>query len=249
MKRPSVLIVDDEPRMRKSMTLLLQDDFHVFSASNGEEGLMIFDSRPMELVLLDLNMPVMNGLETLEKIRERCSKTNVMIMTGRSRLDWAKRCADLNVQGYIEKPFESKVLIGRMKRLLGLDDFKVLRKLWGKVYDAKMVLASPGIREALSIVQNNLKRNITRKEVAAHLDITPSYLSRLFKKECGIGMREYINRCRIEKGLEEIERDPKLKVKEVAALAGIHDANYFCRLFKKHTGLTPREFMKKSDSD
>lgn len=246
MNRPSILVVDDESGMLKSMSRLLKEDFHVFTASNGEEGLFIFGDRPLSLILLDLDMPVMNGLETLKRIREICNKTSVIIMTGRSSHEWAKKCADLNIQGYIEKPFDPMDLIGRIKGLLGMEDSSVLRKLWGDSYDARMSVASPTFKKAVRFVSRNLKRSVTREEVAAHLDITPAYLSRLFRKECGVGLKEYINSCKIEESMKCLVNNPHLPLSDIAASVGIGDVNYFCRLFKKQTGLPPGEFRKKS---
>lgn len=82
--------------------------------------------------------------------------------------------------------------------------------------------------------------------MAAHLDITPAYLGRLFQKECGIGLKEYIERCKVEKSREQFANSPHVSIKKVAASVGISNVNHFCKLFKKYTGLTPSRFRKDS---
>lgn len=141
MNKPSMLIVDDEPRFLESLSRLFEKDFRVFQASNGEEGILTFNKNPVSMILLDLDMPVMNGLETLRRIRKICCETRVIIMTGTRCHDWVRQCADLGVQGYIEKPFEAGKLVGKIKSLLGMEDYGVLRKLWGNTYDARMAMA------------------------------------------------------------------------------------------------------------
>ncbi len=166
-------------------------------------------------------------------------------MTGRSRHDWAVECADLNVQGYVQKPFDPPLLIKRLKNLVGSEDFTLLRKLWGASFDAKMSTTGSTFREVIRYVSRNIRSNVTRDEVAAYLDVSPEYLSRLFCKECGMGLKEYTNQCKIEQGLEYLANRPHISIANVAASVGIPDVNYFGRLFKKQTGISPGEFRKK----
>ncbi len=244
MAKPSLLIVDDEPHLLQSMSSILEEEFHVMTASNGREALSIKKHNPLSLILLDLHMPEMTGVELLEKVRNTDNRTPVFIMTGNSCQDWAEKCADLNVQGYVRKPIDVENLICRIKKLLGMEAFEVLRELWGDDYDIRIAAVSPTIREALHYMWQTYQQDITREKVAGYLNISLDYLSRQFHKECELHLMAYLNLVRVHKS-KDLLRDRNMKIKDVAMLIGISDDKYFSRIFKKHTTITPREFRKK----
>lgn len=244
--KPEILIIDDEKRMLASLRFLLEKDFNVLTASGGGEGLVIFNAGRISLILLDIDMPVMNGIEVLQRIRSTDKFVKVIMMTGKSSHDWAKRCADLNVQGYVEKPFEPGELIERIKEMLEKKGYPVLKKLWGTRYEERMRSLSIQSRRTLLFIEQNCRIALCRDCIADHLQITPDYLSRFFHRECGIELHEYIHMSKIEKSKEYLSKKLDMKIKEVAEAIGISDTAYFCRFFKHHTGLTPKEFRKNS---
>ena len=116
--KKSVLIVEDELRIRFLLRdYLLKDDFNVFEASNGEEGLFVFSSQKIDLVLLDIMMPVMDGLTMLEKLRE-VSTVPVILLTAKGEEEDKLQGYDYGADDYITKPFSPKVLIAKVKALL-----------------------------------------------------------------------------------------------------------------------------------
>lgn len=116
--KKSVLIVEDELRIRFLLRdYLTKDDFNVFEASNGEEGLFVFSTQKIDLVILDIMMPVMDGLTMLEKLRE-VSTVPVILLTAKSEEDDKLQGYDYGADDYITKPFSPKVLIAKVKALL-----------------------------------------------------------------------------------------------------------------------------------
>ncbi|MDO5515937.1 MAG: response regulator transcription factor [Clostridium sp.] len=116
--KKSVLIVEDELRIRFLLRdYLLKDDFNVFEASNGEEGLFMFSTQKIDLVLLDIMMPVMDGLTMLEKLRE-VSTVPVILLTAKGEEEDKLQGYDYGADDYITKPFSPKVLIAKVKALL-----------------------------------------------------------------------------------------------------------------------------------
>ncbi len=116
--KKSVLIVEDELRIRFLLRdYLTKDDFNVFEASNGEEGLFVFSTQKIDLVILDIMMPVMDGLTMLEKLRE-VSTVPVILLTAKSEEDDKLLGYDYGADDYITKPFSPKVLIAKVKALL-----------------------------------------------------------------------------------------------------------------------------------
>lgn len=248
MAKSTILIVDDEDQFRESLSEALEEEFHVLAASNVRKGLSIIDENTLSLILLDLRMPGLTGVDLLERLSSRNNNTPVFILTGNSCQDWAEKCADFNVQGYIRKPVNVVSLICRIKKVLGIEDFEVLRELWGCDYEAKKALISPNIVRALGYIRQNYHNGIDRGDIAAFLEISPDYLSRQFHKECGLSLHDYINRFRMLKS-KELLHDSRRKIKEIAAAVGIRDVSYFCSMFKEYTGMTPKEYQNKRYPD
>ena len=116
--RKSILIVEDELRIRFLLRdYLMKEDFNVFEASNGEEGLFIFSTQKIDLVLLDIMMPIMDGLTMLEKLRE-VSTVPVILLTAKGEEEDKLQGYDYGTDDYITKPFSPKVLIAKVKALL-----------------------------------------------------------------------------------------------------------------------------------
>ncbi|MDH3974197.1 MAG: response regulator [Deltaproteobacteria bacterium] len=244
--KSTILIIEDESRLLVNLSLLLEKEFNVLTASNGREGFSLFNTVSVSLVLLDIDIPVMNGLEVLQKIRSTDKYVKIIMMTGKSTHDWAKQCADLNVQGYLEKPFDAGRLTAKIKEILGIRHYPVLQELWGMNYHKKLDLISIPARRAIDYINENNDRELYRESLAKYLNLNPDYLSRLFRRECGVELQEYIHRSKIEKSREYLSTRYDMKIKDIAHAVGIRDTAYFSRFFKRHTGLTPREFRKQS---
>lgn len=116
--RKSILIVEDELRIRFLLRdYLIKEDFNVFEASDGEEGLYIFSTEKIDLILLDIMMPVMDGLTMLEKLRD-VSTVPVILLTAKGEEEDKLQGYDFGADDYVTKPFSPKVLIAKVKALL-----------------------------------------------------------------------------------------------------------------------------------
>ncbi len=165
--RKSILIVEDELRIRFLLRdYLIKEDFNVFEASNGEEGLFVFSTEKIDLVLLDIMMPVMDGLTMLEKLRE-VSTVPVILLTAKGEEEDKLQGYDYGADDYITKPFSPKVLIAKVKALLkrtredldsSFQDFNglTINKLSHEVkIDGKEIILSPKEYELLMYLVTN----------------------------------------------------------------------------------------------
>jgi len=175
--RKSILIVEDELRIRFLLRdYLMKEDFNVFEASNGEEGLFIFSTKKIDLVLLDIMMPIMDGLTMLEKLRE-VSTVPVILLTAKGEEEDKLQGYDYGADDYITKPFSPKVLIAKVKALLkrtreDLDsssqDFNglIINKLSHEVkIDGKEIILSPKEYELLIYLITNENIALTRDNI------------------------------------------------------------------------------------
>ncbi|MDH3973130.1 MAG: response regulator [Deltaproteobacteria bacterium] len=242
MARPAILIVDDEKRLLKSLARLLEDSFQVHTASGVEEGLSILDREAISLALLDINMPGMTGVDMLKKIRQEMMDLKVIMMTGRRDYESVVKCADLNVQGFIEKPFDVDVLAERMQLLIGGNCTPLLSEILGDDCEELLSSLSATTRAAIEYIEKSFHLNINREKIAAYLEISPAYLSTLFHKDCHIHLKRFINRYKMIYCKKKLENNPYANVKELARSIGVSDVNHFGKLFKKETGMTPLKF-------
>jgi DNA-binding response OmpR family regulator len=114
----SILIVEDELRIRFLLRdYLMKENFNVFEASDGEEGLIAFSNQKIDLVILDIMMPKMDGITMLEKLRE-VSTVPVILLTAKGEEEDKLQGYDCGADDYITKPFSPKVLIAKVKALL-----------------------------------------------------------------------------------------------------------------------------------
>lgn len=120
-----------------------------------------------------------------------------------------------------------------------------LESLWGDEFEIRLNSIGLTTRMTLAYIEANYHKQLTREKIAKFLEVTPDYLSRLFQRECGVRLMMYIAVYRIYHGQQYLVRNPRMKVKDISLDVGIADVDYFCKIFKRHTGFTPKEFRIK----
>jgi len=116
--KPTILVVDDEPGARQSLEVILEDDYQVLTAQSGEEALEIFQKECVDLILLDVHMPEMDGLEVLRRIKEQDEEIDVIMV---SALNLARKAVDaikLGAYDYITKPYEPEDILSTVNRVV-----------------------------------------------------------------------------------------------------------------------------------
>ena len=114
-----ILVVDDDPAARRILTLLLQTTGDILEASTGDEALRIIAAERPGLMLLDMTMPGMSGLEVLQACRTSNAMMTIIVVTGRNDIELAKRALELGAVEYVTKPFVLPELKEKVKRCLG----------------------------------------------------------------------------------------------------------------------------------
>lgn len=175
--KKSILIVEDELRIRFLLRdYLMKEGFNVLEASNGEEGLFIFSTQKIDLILLDIMMPIMDGITMLEKLRE-VSTIPVILLTAKGEEEDKLQGYDYGADDYVTKPFSPKVLIAKVKALLkrtkedidsSFQDFNglTINKLSHEVkIDGEKVVLSPKEYELLIYLVTNEGIALTRDNI------------------------------------------------------------------------------------
>lgn len=165
--KKSILIVEDETRIRMLIRdYLAREEFNIYEATNGEEALALFSKYKIDLIVLDIMMPKMNGFEVLDKLRE-VSTVPVILLTAKSEEDDKLQGYELGADDYMTKPFSPKILVAKIKALLkrtrteldsSLQDFNglVLNSLSHEVkVDSKVLNLSPTEYDLLQYLISN----------------------------------------------------------------------------------------------
>ena len=232
-----VLVVEDEEMIRKG--IVLATDWQslgcvvVGEASNGEEGIEKAEVCKPSLIITDLKMPKMDGLEMIAKLRERGCEAYVIILTAYDSFTYAQTAIRLGAVDFLLKPFHDGDLENAVLALQ--------KKIEGqkKSPDAK----SRYVQEAMDYIGKNCAdAGLSIGQVAAGLGLSEGHLSHLFKKETGLTVGSYLTRCRMQRAMALL-REGKLRVYEVAEAVGYKDITYFSGTFKKLTGMSPTEYQ------
>ena len=245
---PTVLIVDDNDDMRRYLRTLLTEKYYVIEASDGESGLKIARESVPDIIVSDVMMPVMDGLQFCRKIKDdtMTSHIPVILLTARSTEDQQVEGLSSGADAYMTKPFSATVLLARIDNLL--KSRAQLRHLFdGKVQNEKEEeekLASPDrefIDRLKAAIQKHLaESNLKMDDLGAEMGISRVQLYRKVKALTGLSPVELLKQMRLQKAYALLQHS-SLSVSEIAYDTGFSSPTYFSTCFKKQYGKYPKE--------
>lgn len=246
-----VLVVEDEELIRRGIVLAVDwaalDCVVVGEAANGEEALEAVARCAPDLIITDLKMPRMDGLEMLRRLREQGNEAHVIILTAYDSFEYAQTALRLGAVDFLLKPFHDGDLEEAVTNLR-----RRLSPATGGEAQAPSLMAEPKkggsryVQEAMDYIGAHYgDSDISVGSVAQHLGLSEGHLSHLFKKETGNTVTNYLTRYRIHKAMELL-RDCRAKVYQVAEQVGYKDITYFSATFKKYAGMSPSEYQSTS---
>ena len=236
-----VVVVEDETMARKGIILTIDWSalgcVIVGEAANGEEGAALVERLSPDIVVTDVKMPRMDGVEMIAKLRENGCQTKFIILTAYSDFKYAQSALRLGVSDYLLKPLKDGEL--RETKEAEEQDMPVIRLSSVKNTKNKYV------EQAVQQIREHYQEDINISTVAGELEISEGYLSRVFKKETDYTFTSYLTLYRMKKAMTLL-KDCRVKVYEVAEQVGYSDTAYFSAQFKKVTGISPSEYQDRS---
>ncbi len=245
-----LLVVDDEPLVRRGIVTLLDYEklniSEIYEAVNGLEAYDLFVKHSPDIILLDINLPKLSGLELAKRIKTESPSVKIAMLTGYDYFDYAITALKIGVEDYILKPFSREDITALLIKLITSieNDHKSL--------ELKEMIKS--MRESEHIEDDSYKANliqITERELsnasfsltilANQMGFSPGYTSTLFKRLMGQSFQDYMLSNRLEKA-KLLLLTTELKVYEVAERVGFEDVNYFSVRFKKMFGVSPKNY-------
>lgn len=260
-----LLVVDDEEEIRNGIINVINWSSHDITicggAENGNEALRLIEETSPDILLVDIRMPILDGLELIEILTERKSHVKSIILSGYDDFSYAQKALKLGASDYLLKPCRPKEILDTVLKVKSCietekkrDDFlKELKEKFGedvllseesesaKSLDNKRKCTNRLVQIAVNYINENFHHELDLEIVANQLLITPGYLSLLFKQTMDINFVEYIHKIRIKKACDLLKKTA-LKNYEIAYNVGYSDEKYFSQIFKKHMGMTPSQY-------
>jgi two-component system response regulator YesN len=252
-----LVIAEDEDSIRERIEKYIRTSTtvidEVYSAATGQEALdLIFRYRP-QIMLMDIQMPVKDGLKVLREatVAGVCPKT--IILSGHEVFAYAQKAMRYGVADYLLKPCRSIEILQKLEYLAleavperGSHAAKKAQNP-EKPAEVKQHAAKPEsgsnrfVDEALRYLYEHYPEDVTQPVVAEWLGVTAGYLSSLFTRHLGCGFTECLNNIRVERACDYFV-DNSIKTYEVAFRVGFKDEKYFSSMFKKIMGVTPSQY-------
>jgi signal transduction histidine kinase/DNA-binding LacI/PurR family transcriptional regulator/AraC-like DNA-binding protein len=232
----TILIVDNEPNTLELHTRIVQSHSlsnRVLQARNGQEALDTLEHENIDLVLLDLQMPEMDGFEVLEKMRtrERTGQIPVIVVTGQMLTETEMARLNRGVASVLEKGlFNLDETVAHISLAL-----EAKRRLSGGTQKL--------VRKAMAYIHEHFPDPITRSDIAQHISIAEDYLTFCFRQELGTTPIKYLQRYRINRA-KGLLKETESSITEIARLVGFSDSGYFSRIFHRETGISPDAFRR-----
>lgn len=239
-----LLVADDEDTIRNGIAKYIQlhtDRFDkIYLAANGQEAVdIIFRDKP-DILFLDVQMPVMTGIEVMREANRAGILPYTMILSAYEEFRYCQQALRLGAKEYLLKPVRSSDILQMANHAAD--------QLFGKAEECETEITEERnrlVEQAKEYVEEHYYENLMLADVAQKVGISSGYLSTLFQRQMAKGFVDYLNEVRIEHACTYL-RQNYLKVYEIAYRVGFKDEKYFSRVFKKVTGQSPSEYQKQN---
>ncbi|NSW51173.1 MAG: response regulator [Anaerolineae bacterium] len=233
--RHQILLVDDDPHLLATESELIKSrcsGCEILLAHNGVEALDVLKHAVPDLILLDLIMPELDGFGVLRELQRSPALMNipVIILTGQALTQEDIKLFEKGVLSVLQKGvIDPTTLLDRLEAILK-------KEVSGQSERRHLV------RQAIVFIHENYQNTFSRYELAQLLGVNEDYLTHCFSEELGMPPNKYINRYRIEQAKKMLYEKPNTSITQIAMDAGFSSQAYFSRVFRKETGLTPKEY-------
>lgn len=245
--RPTVLVIDDNTDIRQYERTLLQDEYVVLEAADGKEGLAVALKEVPDLVICDVMMPVMDGLEFTKQLKTNTATSHipVIMLTAKNLEEHRAEGYEHGADSYITKPFHSKVLLARIENLLR--QRQLLKKLYQGTKEAEKEISEAHLedrdKQFLKQLQAIIQKNLSDSEfgvedMGQQIGLSRVQLYRKVKAMTGSSVVDLLRKARLAKARRLLETR-SMSVSEVAYEVGFSAPSYFTKCFKEEYGMLP----------
>jgi len=252
--KPSILVVEDDLELNRYLAGILNMDYYVYSAQNGTDGLQIAKNDIPDLIICDVMMPKMSGVEFCQMLKSDLLTNHIpiILLTAKSSVLNMLEGYATGADDYLTKPFDSKILIAKVNAIINSRK-QLQEKYKGEISNILNSLVrkdkqNPFLQKATEIVEKNIVENDFDGEMLAQeMAMSLRQLYRKMEALTNQTVNEFIRNIQLKKGAELL-LEGECNISEVCYLTGMSNPRYFSTLFKKQYGMTPSEFIKMKDN-
>lgn len=251
----NLIIVEDEDNTREGLGNYIDWESMGYQLlglfCNGLEVIEYLErsKERVHVILSDIKMDYMTGIQLARHIYGTYPEIRVVFLSAHRDFEYARQAVSLNVIEYLLKPTQISQIREVFSQIKSRLDFEMIPTLEG---DTKPVdnssITSNGyqlIEKARQYIEENFeKEECSLTNVANHVNLVPSYFSRLFKSETGINFLEYLTKLRVNAAIELLDKS-NLRINEICLAVGYESQRYFTKVFKKQMGCLPTEYRKR----
>jgi DNA-binding response OmpR family regulator/nitrogen-specific signal transduction histidine kinase len=244
-----LVIVEDNEELREFILKLLGEHYRVIGAEDGWSGWELIISDPPDIIISDIMMPEMDGIELCRKIKTdvRTSHIPVILLTARTAITFQYEGLETGADEYITKPFHAEYLSLKIRNLLYQREMIRKKYLKESITDPEVItltsMDEKMLKKTIDYIHTRMDRgDLSIESISEHLGISRVHFYRKIKSITGVTPQEFLKTVRLKYAASLISQK-KLRVSEVAYMCGYRDVAYFSRSFKEFHGVTPTRYM------
>ena len=248
-----LLVVEDNLELLLLMQQLLKSTYRVYIARNGKEAMRIIKEKELDLIISDVMMPEMDGLELTRTIKSDPNYNHlpIILLTAKTQEEDIKEALQNGADEYLKKPFRLGDLKLRIDNII--ENRKRMQTELSQMTEEEVVntianTPSPDeifVNQALELVHAHIEdESYDREALAADMGASASTLYNKLRSITGMHVSAFIRDVRMKEAKRMAMENPKLRVSDLAYSVGFHDPRYFATCFKKHFGTQPKEFLE-----
>ena len=239
-KKLRVLLVDDEIMIREGFKKLFDWEAHecvvVGEAADGMEAITKIDEEQPDIVIMDINIPIINGLKVIQLSRVKYPSMAFVIVSGYDDFSYCREALRLQITDYILKPVNYEEF-GSC-----IDQLKI--SLYNNEVKEKPVVKKERVITGITkYMQEHLSEDVSLHILSEEFHLNSQYISQLFKNEIGVNFLTYLTNIRMEHA-KKLLLSTSLSIAEVSEQSGYGDYRVFTKVFKKSEGITPSQYRR-----
>jgi ligand-binding sensor domain-containing protein/signal transduction histidine kinase/DNA-binding response OmpR family regulator len=247
---PYLLVVEDNPDMLQFIGSIFEADYQIKLCTNGKEAFAAALETTPDLIISDLMMPEMDGLELCRLMKTSIETCHIpfIMLTAKAGDDNVAEGYEYGADFYIKKPFNAAILVQQVKNILTTQENQrnYFRENTDSVFESAVINSRD--KKLLETINEHIMNHLSEENysivnLTKDLGISRTLLHTKLKGLVGMSATEYINKVKLKEGLRLLQEGNNIS--EVSYITGFASPSYFSRCFKKVYGTSPREFMKK----
>ncbi|WP_276353255.1 response regulator transcription factor [Cohnella caldifontis] len=255
-KQPIIIrtvVAEDEELILQNLVKKIQAADAAFqiagTAMDGAAALELLGRSPVDLLITDIHMPVMDGLEAIRQAHLKFPRVHKVIVSGYDEFEYARQAMQHEVVDYLLKPVKTSEL----ELVLGKIKMKVLQEREERnaakvaTLDNHAYTPEEIVRSVQLFLKDNFAKELNLEDISRQFNFNPSYLTKIFIKHTGEPPSKHLITLRIREAKRLLAAERDWSVKEVGERVGYPDPYYFSRIFKQVTGCTPSEYRSRGE--